>query len=161
MKRRLTPRDKRTGAVIPLTAILLVPILAMVAFSVDTGWVTHTENQLQSAADAAALAGAGQLASGFTQYYLPGQGGGVGSALEFVLGVGDPAQVHGEGDHGQEGHKENRGERDDRPGLDHGFEQAPQPQEAALPLSRPCWAGRGGSGNRSSSHSNRSAGFWP
>ena len=45
----------------------------MIAFAVDMGWMTHTQNQLQSAADAAALAGAGQLADGFASYYLPGQ----------------------------------------------------------------------------------------
>jgi hypothetical protein len=37
------------------------------------GWITHTQNQLQSAADAATLAGAGQLPNGFVAYYLPGQ----------------------------------------------------------------------------------------
>src|SRR5262249_31940708 len=63
----------RRGALAPLTAVLLIPVLGMIAFSVDLGWVTHTQNELQSAADASALAGAGQLRSGWVQYYLPGQ----------------------------------------------------------------------------------------
>src|SRR5262245_9731689 len=63
----------RRGSIAPLTALLLVPLLGMVAFAVDMGWITHTQNQLQSAADAAALAGAGQLPEGFVKYYLSGQ----------------------------------------------------------------------------------------
>jgi hypothetical protein len=45
----------------------------MAAFAVDMGYITHTQNELQSAADAAALAGAGQLTSSFVSYYLPKQ----------------------------------------------------------------------------------------
>lgn len=63
----------RRGAIAPLGAILMVPLMAMVAFSIDIGWITHTQNQLQVAADAAALAGAGKLPDYFVQYYLPGQ----------------------------------------------------------------------------------------
>ena len=62
--------SRRPGAIAPLTAFLLVPLVAMVAFAVDMGWITHTQNELQSAADAAALAGAGQLPDGFVAYYL-------------------------------------------------------------------------------------------
>ena len=65
--------SSRPGAIAPLTAFLLVPLVAMVAFAVDMGWITHTQNELQSAADAAALAGAGQLPDGFVAYYLPAQ----------------------------------------------------------------------------------------
>src|SRR5947209_20619000 len=69
----------RRGAVAPLVAVLLVPLVAMVAFAVDMAWVVETENELQSVADAAALAAANQLIgdsnseNSFTQYYLPGQ----------------------------------------------------------------------------------------
>jgi Flp pilus assembly protein TadG len=56
----------------PLTAVLLVPLLGVIAFAVDMGYVTHTQNELQSAADAAALAGAARLSSGYVSYYLPG-----------------------------------------------------------------------------------------
>jgi len=44
-------------------------------------------------------------------------------------------------------------------GLDHGFEQPGHGQAAALAGFRRRLAGRGGSGNRSNSHPNRSAGF--
>jgi Flp pilus assembly protein TadG len=66
-------QTRRRGAIAPLTALLLIPLLAMVAFAVDLGWITHTQNELQAAADAAALAGAAQLPDGFVQYYTPGQ----------------------------------------------------------------------------------------
>ncbi len=65
-------RSRRKGAIAPLTALLLIPLMAMLAFSIDVGWITHTHNELQAAADAAALAGAGQLGDGFVSYYLPG-----------------------------------------------------------------------------------------
>jgi Flp pilus assembly protein TadG len=70
MKRPPVPHRK--GAIAPLTAILLVPVMAMLAFSVDLGWITHSNNELQAAADASALAAAGNLGDGFVQYYLPG-----------------------------------------------------------------------------------------
>ena len=63
----------RHGVVTPLSAILLVFLLGMVAFSVDMGYVALAETELQSAADSAALAGCGQLMQGFVQYNLPGQ----------------------------------------------------------------------------------------
>src|SRR5262245_12559665 len=77
-------RAPRRGAVAPLVALLLVPILGMVAFGVDTGYMVLAQSDLQSAADAAALAGAQQLlgqptrnannryvlTNGFTDYYL-------------------------------------------------------------------------------------------
>src|SRR5438477_6333068 len=66
-------RTRREGAIAPLTALLLIPLLGMIAFAVDLGWITHTQNELQAAADAAALAGAAQLTDGFVQYYTPGQ----------------------------------------------------------------------------------------
>jgi hypothetical protein len=47
--------------------------MGMLAFGIDLGWVTHTHNELQAAADAAALAGAGQLTDDWVRYYLPGQ----------------------------------------------------------------------------------------
>jgi Flp pilus assembly protein TadG len=67
---RLAPA--RRGALAPLTALLLIPLLGMMAFAVDMGYITHTQNELQSAADAAALAGASQLTNNFVSYYLPG-----------------------------------------------------------------------------------------
>jgi Flp pilus assembly protein TadG len=62
----------RKGAVATLTAILLVPILGMVAFAVDTGYIVMTRGELQNAADSAALAAAEQLIPYYVQYYSPG-----------------------------------------------------------------------------------------
>jgi Flp pilus assembly protein TadG len=55
MKRR--PQQRR-GATLVLAALLIVLILALVAFSVDVGYIVLARTQLQAAADAAALAAA-------------------------------------------------------------------------------------------------------
>jgi hypothetical protein len=49
-------------------AILLVPLVAMVAFTVDIGRITMTTAECQNAADAAVLAGANELEKGFAYY---------------------------------------------------------------------------------------------
>lgn len=67
------PVDRRQGAIAPLTAVLAVFILGMVAFAIDTGWLVLTESELQNAADSAALAGAQKLMDGLVAYQLPGQ----------------------------------------------------------------------------------------
>ncbi len=51
----------RRGAIIVLTAMLLIGMLAFVAFTVDIGYIPLTRTQLQSAADGSALAGAMEL----------------------------------------------------------------------------------------------------
>ena len=67
---RLTHRkSRRRGAVAPLMAVLLVPMVAMVAFTIDIGRITMTTAEIQNSADAAALAGADQLEKGYA-YYL-------------------------------------------------------------------------------------------
>jgi Flp pilus assembly protein TadG len=72
MSKRKPARPGRRRAILaPLAAVLMVPLLGMVAFAVDMGWMTHTQNELQSAADAAALAGARQLLDGYVKYYSP------------------------------------------------------------------------------------------
>jgi Flp pilus assembly protein TadG len=71
--RRRVNRPQRRGAVTVLVAFLLVPSTGMVAFAIDIAWIVQSRSDLQSAADAAALAGAEQLMSGFVQYSLPGQ----------------------------------------------------------------------------------------
>src|SRR6266851_2982452 len=60
-------KPRRRGAVLPLTAILLIFLMGMVAFSVDLGYICMTQGQLQTAADAAALAGAAKLIKPTTQ----------------------------------------------------------------------------------------------
>jgi Flp pilus assembly protein TadG len=69
--RRNTTR--RRGALVPLFALLLIPLLAMLAFSVDTGYLVLVRTDLQNTADAAALAGAEKLQDTYVQYYAPGQ----------------------------------------------------------------------------------------
>ncbi len=49
-------RDRRQGNIIVLTAILMVGLMAMIAFAVDVGYLLVTRQQLQRSADAAALA---------------------------------------------------------------------------------------------------------
>jgi hypothetical protein len=64
---------KRRGAMVPLAAMTMVPVIGMVAFAVDIGWITVAQAELQNAADAAALAGAGPLMAGYVKYNLPNQ----------------------------------------------------------------------------------------
>jgi Flp pilus assembly protein TadG len=73
MKLSRSHNPVRRAAVAPLTAILLVPLLGMVAFAVDVGWIVLAQSDLQNAADSAALAGASQLMNGFVMYNLPNQ----------------------------------------------------------------------------------------
>ena len=51
----------RRGAILVLAALLMVPMIAMVAFTVDYGYLLKIRTDLQRAADAAALAGAQDL----------------------------------------------------------------------------------------------------
>ncbi|MBC8117449.1 MAG: hypothetical protein H7062_23880, partial [Candidatus Saccharimonas sp.] len=55
-------RDRR-GAILVLTAIVMVVILAIVALALDVSYLSLTKTQLQGAADAAALAGAMELSA--------------------------------------------------------------------------------------------------
>ena len=56
MRLQYSAHHRRSGTVIILTAFLLIVIMAMVAFAIDIGWIAWTQNQLQVAADAAAMA---------------------------------------------------------------------------------------------------------
>ncbi len=53
--------NRRKASIAVLTAVMTVPILGMLAFSIDVGYMTECESELQATADAAALAGAQQL----------------------------------------------------------------------------------------------------
>jgi Flp pilus assembly protein TadG len=53
--------NRRTASIAVLSAVLMVPILGMLAFSIDVGYMTECASELQATADAAALAGAQQL----------------------------------------------------------------------------------------------------
>ena len=56
MKNRRSARRARRGAIAVLAAILIVLFVAMIAFTVDMGYIQAREAQLQRTADAAALA---------------------------------------------------------------------------------------------------------
>jgi len=57
---------------VPLTAVLLIPLVGVLAFALDLGYVGMSRAELQNAADSSALAAAQQLIPYYTQYYLPG-----------------------------------------------------------------------------------------
>jgi len=58
-------KSRRTGAVAPLTCLLLVPVLiGMLAFAIDVGYMVQVRTELQNVADSAALAGAQALMGG-------------------------------------------------------------------------------------------------
>jgi Flp pilus assembly protein TadG len=57
-------RRKRRGVVVVLAAVLMVVMLGMIAFAVDVGMITVSRTELQTAADAAALASAAKLPMG-------------------------------------------------------------------------------------------------
>src|SRR6516162_11339861 len=63
---------RRRGAVAPLCALLIVPLLGMCAYSIDVGYIIVCHTDLQNAADAAALAGAERLQGLYVQYMSPG-----------------------------------------------------------------------------------------
>src|SRR5438309_4340015 len=67
-----TTSTRRQGGVAPLVALLLVPLMGMLAFSVDVGYMIVVRTELQNAADAAALAGAQQLMDPMVAFYTPG-----------------------------------------------------------------------------------------
>ena len=58
----------RRGVVIPLVALLLIPLLAMMAFSIDIGYGVEVRAELVNATDAAALAGVQQLYGPYKQW---------------------------------------------------------------------------------------------
>jgi Flp pilus assembly protein TadG len=54
-------RLQRRGAVVVLACLIMVVMLAFIAFSVDVGYICMARNQLQNSADSAAMAGAWSL----------------------------------------------------------------------------------------------------
>ena len=61
---RQARRDR--GQILPIVAVALVGLLGICAFSIDVGYAYYAKRQLQSATDAAALAGAQDLPTGST-----------------------------------------------------------------------------------------------
>jgi Flp pilus assembly protein TadG len=58
------PYSERRGAIIVLTAVLMVFLLGIIALAVDIGFVASTRTELQAAADSGAYAGTGALVNG-------------------------------------------------------------------------------------------------
>ena len=57
---------RERGQILPLAALMLVVLLGIGAFAIDIGYAYYAKRQLQSAADAAALAGAQDLPNAAT-----------------------------------------------------------------------------------------------
>jgi uncharacterized membrane protein len=57
--------DSRRGSITVLAAVLMIVILAFLAFTVDIGFIELTRTQLQMAADSGALPGGGDGAHQF------------------------------------------------------------------------------------------------
>jgi Flp pilus assembly protein TadG len=57
----MSSRLQRHGGITALTALMLIPLIAVLAFAIDLGYIWRTDGELQNAADSAALAGASQL----------------------------------------------------------------------------------------------------
>jgi Flp pilus assembly protein TadG len=63
-------KKSRRGIVIVLVAMLLIPLMGMMAFSIDLGYAVEVRAELVNATDAAALAGVQQLYSPYRQWLL-------------------------------------------------------------------------------------------
>jgi hypothetical protein len=62
------PNKARWGIVVPMVALLLIPLLAMMAFSIDIGYTVEVRAELVNGTDAAALAGVQQLYGPYKQW---------------------------------------------------------------------------------------------
>ena len=103
LKRRMTRRSQRRGAVLVLVALMAVFVAAMVAFSVDVGYLANTRTQLRASADSAALAAAGALSQSssvsdaetvaltYAQSNVPSHYGTVADASTITFGTWDAA----------------------------------------------------------------------
>jgi Flp pilus assembly protein TadG len=67
------PNKTRTGIVVPMVGLLLIPLLAMMAFSIDIGYTVEVRAELANATDAAALAGVQQLYGPYQQWLTANQ----------------------------------------------------------------------------------------
>jgi uncharacterized membrane protein len=61
MRRQRRFIRQRRGNIVVLSVILMVGMLGMIAFAIDTGYINVARAQLQNSADAAAIAGAWKL----------------------------------------------------------------------------------------------------
>jgi Flp pilus assembly protein TadG len=63
-------KRQNKGAIVPLVAICLIPLMFALAMAVDVGYMYVVQAELQAAADAAALAAAGEMSGASTSVYL-------------------------------------------------------------------------------------------
>ncbi len=89
-------KKARHGVVVALMAFLTIPLLAMMAFSIDLGYVIEVRAELVNATDAAALAGVQQLYQPYQQWLAARSGTGVVANLVGTVtqtsGVSAPTQ---------------------------------------------------------------------
>jgi len=85
----------RHGAVVPLTAILMVFLLGMLAFAIDLGYLAVVKAELQNAADAAALAGASQILDRDELAGQPNQSAEIAAAREQAVALAGLNRVAG------------------------------------------------------------------
>jgi Flp pilus assembly protein TadG len=62
--RQRDQRQKRRGVVLVLAALTMIVVMGFAAFAIDVGFMVLTRDEMQNAADAAALAGAMQMNNG-------------------------------------------------------------------------------------------------
>ncbi len=61
MNTKSHPSSRRNGNITVLTALMMLPLLAMLAFAIDLGYLQLAREELQRTADAAAMAAAWEL----------------------------------------------------------------------------------------------------
>jgi Flp pilus assembly protein TadG len=61
MRKRQRKGPCRLGAIAPLTAVLMIPMLGLTALAIDLGYLALVQTQLQNVADAAAMAAATEM----------------------------------------------------------------------------------------------------
>ena len=88
-------QSNRRGAILVLTAVIMVFLLTIAAFAVDLGYIATTKTELQSAADGAALAGAIEMVDGLGSSPLKSQSQMQTAAKAAAVAV---AQKNGNGD---------------------------------------------------------------
>ena len=94
MRRFDVGAGRRKAAVAPFAAFVMVILVGMLAFSIDIGWIALVKTDLQTAADAAALAGAEKLQALYVNYITAGLPGSQQSQGSVVTGAGAGAGTY-------------------------------------------------------------------
>ena len=91
-----SPPRTRDGAILPLIAICLTVIFAFVAFAIDLGRICVTRQQMQHAADSAALAAVNQLIAAFGDFGTSGNANPEQLAKNMAVAVAAANQMGGQ-----------------------------------------------------------------